>query len=262
MWSARWLVVLAGACSFRLQDAPSDSPGVGSGDGARPPDARAADSAVPMVTFVHATAAAASQWNDSSPRTFQLSLSPTAGNLLALYFTFDGRVNLTNIDDTSGTTYTIVDSIEDGDNQQKAVTAYGTVAFTEPITITAHFDSGGCCSAMIVHELHGASAASPLDAHAGQFQGGSDGGTDGVTTGGVTTHAMNDYVFAGTSNSGNDGLSIDAGTGETTRETLVPSGGNPTSSEDRIVAAPSTAASTFTYTQSGNALTLEMAFKP
>jgi hypothetical protein len=260
--STRWLVTLAAAgCGFSARAVPDAA----SFDANVTRDTpRQTDGPPPMVTFVSSTSGAVMPWNTGViAYSMTLASNPGAGNLLAVYVTFDGRVNLSSITDSAGNAYTIVQAINDSSNQQKAVMAYARVAATGPDTIMASFDSGGCCNAMIVHELHGANAATPLDTHAGQVQANAGTATDGVTTGAATSQGQYNYVFAATSNSTNTGgLVISAGTGQTLREKLVPPGGNPTSSEDRIVAAPGAVASTFTFSKNGAALTLEMAFRP
>jgi hypothetical protein len=252
------------ACDFHTPHLAGDAPTPDARSDA-PIDVSAIDAPpVPMVTFVHSTSGSSSPWN-TGVTSFGLPLSqdPVAGDVVAVYLTHDGRVTLNSFTDNMNDTYSIVQFIIDNSNQQKAVMAYARVAASGPLTITANFSSAGCCNTMIVHELHGANATTPLDTHAGQLQTGVATTTDAVTTGTATTHANNEYVFAATSDSSNaGGQKINPGTGETPREVQNPSMGNPSFSEDRVVAAPGSIASTFTFVKSGNALSLEMMFQP
>jgi hypothetical protein len=257
-WSA--LLVVAG-CSFT----PAAGAGDASVDGKPGPDMFVFHDAPPaMVRFIASTSGAVAPWGNAVVSYgLPLSPDPVGGDVLAVYLTFDGRVNLMSLADSAGNTYAIVQSITDSTNQQKAVVAWARVAGTGATTVTPTFDNNGCCNAIIVHELRGVSTATPLDDHAGQFQSSTGTGTDAVSSGNATTHVPYAYLFAGTTNSSNTGgESISPGTGETVREALKPPSGNVTSSEDRVVAAPGQVASTFTFSKSGTALTLEMAFEP
>src|SRR5262249_17531340 len=156
---------------------------------------------------------------------------------------------------------TVVQSVTDGNSFQKSSVAYVVSGFSGAATVRVNLDASVCCRAMIVHELHGVDPASPLDVHAGQIQSSPGTAPDAVTSGGVMRSAARDYIFGATSNSnGVTMMTITGGHGETLRESFKIPNGNTTASEDRIQLAPASAASTFTFSNNGPALTLEMAF--
>lgn len=83
-----------------------------------------------------------------------------------------------------------------------------------------------------------------------------------MTSGAFAITGAGDYVFGATSNSSHeDPQTIAAGGGATVREVIPASSGNATITEELILTAPGTLASTFTYTKNGTSLTMALAFK-
>jgi hypothetical protein len=184
--------------------------------------------------------------------------------VIAVYVSFADGASLSQVTDSLHNTYTILDSVDDGNDSQKAATAYAVATASGPDMVTAMLSSSQCCRVILLHEISGVDASSPLDGHAALEQDAAPTNPDGVTSGSAMLLAAGDYVFAATSDGANtDGQMISAGTGETLR--LIPAipNGNPTVSEDEIQQAAGSVTSTFTFSQSGGrSLTAEMAFKP
>src|SRR5229473_6651810 len=192
-----------------------------------------------------------------------------AGNLIAVYVTYDGTGTLNSVTDSLGNTYTIVQTISDGTHVQKSATAYAKNIAGGANTVTAPFASAICCRLIIAHEITGADTAAPLDGglgvgFSGQVQAAPGNGANAVTSGNMTTVTNGDYIFGATSDSsGLTTQTISAGTGETIRVNSSGATGNATASEEKIQATAGAVASTFTFNvTAGTSLTMQMAFKP
>jgi len=192
-----------------------------------------------------------------------------AGNLIAVYVTYDGTGTLNSVTDSLGNTYTIVQTLSDGTHVQKSATAYAKNIAGGANTVTATFASAICCRLIIAHEITGADTAAPLDGglgvgFSGQLQAAPGNGANAVTSGNMTTVTNGDYIFGATSDSsGLTSQTISAGTGETVRVNSSGATGNATASEENIQATAGAVASTFTFNvTAGTSLTMQMAFKP
>jgi hypothetical protein len=264
---------LAAGCSFAHGTAPTGSgvndgaPGGGSDATGQPRDALVFHDAPPppQVTFVQATSGVPSSWNSTSPNKITASFASAvaAGDTIVVYVTYDDRQNLSSITDSSNNTYTIVASLDDSSMQQAAAVGYAANVAAGTPTITAKLGGGACCSVVIAHELAGASTTAPFDvasAHKGSISGGTADNASTNTSGAIA--GAGEYVFAATTDTDNTGgQAITAGTGETLREHPA-TGGNPVTSEDKLAPASGPVASTFTFAQSGESLSIEAVFKP
>nr|HEX4315719.1 hypothetical protein [Kofleriaceae bacterium] len=220
---------------------------------------RPLDAPPPAITFVQ-SASAEPGW-DSDGDSVAVPVTGThAGDLLAVYATAENTV--TSVTDDAGDVFAMAVTSGSVDGQKSAAYYAATIAGGD-VTVTAHFGDS-CCRAIVVHEIAGASATSPLDQDNGTIQKGVGTGTDEVASSALTL-AAGDYVFAGTSDANNRGNQVvDAGTGFTRREHFDNAGtnGNATATEDAIVGAAGSARATFTMEQSGaDTLTLMIAFK-
>ena len=258
--------VAVAACNFTTNQAAIDASGSGRPidaahlDAPRPPDAPGP----PMVKLVQTASNGELPWNnDGMTITATLPQPSAAGDLLAIYVSFEGSTSLASVTDDQSDPYTIVQTLTDSGDGQKSATAYAANVPAGVTTIVANLAQSKCCRLIVVHELRGVDPATPLDNYSGQHQSSTGTDTDGVTTGPMTTTSANDYIFAVTSNSSNDnGQAITVGTNETLQVVLLPSKGNPAVSEDQIQAVPGPISSTFTYSTDGSALTQQMAFRP
>jgi hypothetical protein len=266
---SRALVVAAcavAACNFTTNGAAIDASGSGRTidaahlDGPRPPDAPGPR----MVKLVQTAANGELPWNDNgSTITATLSQPSAAGDLIAIYVSYEGSTSLASVTDDQNDAYTIVQTVDDSGNTQKSSTAYAENVAAGVTTIVAKLAQSKCCRLIVAHELRGTDPAAPLDGFSGQHQSSSGTNPDGVSTGRMTTTGTGDYIFAVTSNSSNEGgQAITAGSSETMRIELMPTDGNPACSEDQIQGGPGDVTSTFTYAADGDALTQQMAFKP
>jgi hypothetical protein len=266
--SLAWIALALAGCSFAQGYSATDDAA------ARSPDAKQAPSpdgskVVPDATippgFVQGFASSSSPWSSSSDSiAAQLTQNVTAGDVIAVYVSFADGASLSKVTDSLANTYTLLDSVDDGHDQQRAATAYAVATASGPDTVTAKLSGSQCCRVILVHEISGVDKAAPLDGHAALEQDSAPTNPDGVTSGSAMLLAAGDYVFAATSDGANTGgQMITAGTGEQLR--LVPAipNGNPTVSEDEIQQAAGSVTSSFTFSQSGGrSLTAEMAFKP
>jgi hypothetical protein len=265
--------LVAAGCQFVAGDATPDA--ARSTDGPRAldggttshdagHDATPVDAAPPEVTFVQGTGTVNANWSSGGgDLTLSLPAPVGSGNAIAVFVSWADTGGLDSITDSLGNTFTVAGNVDDGDQQQEASVAYATEVTGGSDTITAHFNSSPCCRILIAHEVAGASATAPDAGHAGQVQGSTGTGQNAVTSTFATAGA-GDYVFGVTTNTaGTGGQTISEGTGETMRETLIPSGnGNATAAEDRVVPGDGSAASTFTFGKSARALTIELVLQP
>ncbi len=265
MRAALWFVAIAG-CSFSPSDAkPNDAPAGTRSDApsslqhdAAPHDAFA------DISLVQIASGVANPWGDSASTISAAFPAPIAqGDLVAVFVTYAGNTNVQTIADDAGNSYTKLEDIEDGGDTQKSATGYGVATAAGATAITVTFADSKCCRLLIAHELHGVDASQPLDAHSSHEDDNAKTSPDGVTSDSMTTSSDRDYVFAATSNASNeDGEVISAGTGMQLRANPPVGDGNPTASEDLIQVTRGAIASTFTYSSSGAALTMQMAFRP
>ncbi len=260
----RLLVVLAAAgCGFDPSVAGPDGAELDGHATTSHDDASSSDALV-GVTFVQAASGFASPWSSSSSSIVAtFSNATAAGDLIAVYVSYAGNTSVQGVSDSLGNSYTVVDTVDDGDDTQKSSTAYAKNIAAGTDTVTVKLDGSVCCRVVIVHELGGADPAAPLDAHSGHEEGSTGTSSNAVTSGTMTTTSDHDYIFAGTSDGkAASGQHITAGTGFELRATPAISNGNATVSEDATQAAHGAMTSAFTFAASGNALTLQMAFKP
>ena len=254
------------ACNFTTNEAAIDANGSGRPidaahiDGARPPDAPGPR----MVSLVQTASHGEVPWNnDGSTITATLAQPSAAGDLIAIFVSYEGSTSLASVTDDQNDTYTIVQTVNDSGNTQKSSTAYAENVSAGVTTIVAKLAQSKCCRLIVAHELRGTDPAAPLDGFSGQHQSSSSTNPDGVATGPMTTTGTYDYIFAVTTNSSNEsGQAITAGSSATVRVELMPTDGNPACSEDQIQVAPGDVSSTFTYSADGSALTQQLAFKP
>jgi hypothetical protein len=221
-------------------------------------------SADTSVSVVQTASIASSPFGmEESSVTLPLPTPIGAGNLLAVFVSYADGVTLTSVTDNLGNTFKLVRTVDDMPHSQAATTAYAQNTKAGVDSVTANFNGLTCCRSVIVHELHGADTIAPLDGNSARLQTGAGTGTDSVTSGQMFTQSPRDYIFAASTNSdGVTGQTISAGTGFSRREILTPSAGNSTVSEDENVNAPGSVSSTFTYSNNGASLTMQMAFRP
>jgi hypothetical protein len=234
-------------------DAPRDARGDASdaGDDA-PPSA-------PHLVQSASTASPAGQMAGSL--SLDLPAAVAMGDLLAVFVSYDSGATLTSVSDDRGNIFTIANSVADATNSQIATMAFAKNIKGGSGKVHANFSGPICCRILIVHEVAGVNTLAPFDGFAGMLQTSPGTGTDAVSSSPLATTRAPDYMFAVTTNS-NDlpGQSITAGTGFTKRESLTPTGGNATLSEDMLVSVPGASSATFTYSMNGPALTAAMAF--
>jgi hypothetical protein len=260
-------IALVAGCSFTAGDiAPADA--THTADVRRPPqpDAMMAmPDAKKGPAFVQGAANSSMSWSSNGATiAAQLTVDVTAGDVIAVYVSYSEGASVMSVKDSLDSAYTVLDTIDDSHNQQMASTAYAVATASGSNTVTVTLTGSVCCRVILVHEISGLNAADPLDGHAALEQDSVPTSPDGVTSGSAMTAMAGDYIFAATSDAANaGGQTIAAGTGETLR--LVPAvpQGNPTVSEDELLATEGTVISTFTFSQSGGrSLTGEIAFKP
>jgi hypothetical protein len=266
--SVAW-VVLAG-CRFASNTGP-DAAAPTHDDAARMPDgavihhdALPPDAAAPAVTFVQGAGTVSSSWGDGGDSlALAMPAAVGSGDAIAVFISWADTGNLDSVTDSFGNAFTIVNTVDDGDQQQEAAVAYAQGVIGGSDTITAHFSDEPCCRIVLAHEARGASATAALAGNAGQLQTGPGSGVDAVTSS-AGSAGSGDYVFGVTTNTaGTSGQTITAGTDELMRELMIPSGnGNPTAAEDREVAGAGSAASTFTYAKNARGITLELVLQP
>ena len=210
----------------------------------------------------------AASWNNSGSTIVASFASPLAvGDDLAIYITYADSGTIKTIADDAGNQYTKLDDIDDGDNSQKSATAYGVVVTPEATQLTVTFDNGPCCRVVIAHELRGVDTTTPIDGHSFNQDDSEKATPNGVVATSsnsmMTTTIDRDYIFAATSNSNNSNNEvISAGTGMQLVADPPVGNGNPTASEDSIQVTHGPTVSTFTYSQNGAGLTMQMAFRP
>jgi len=192
-----------------------------------------------------------------------LTRNVKAGNLIAVYVAWTNTTDtLSSVTDSLGNTYTLVQNPTTLGAQGRAAGAYAQNILGGPCTVTATFSPGAFSArTIIVREISGADAFSPLDGSAAQGQTDPGTGADAVTSGAITTTANGDYIFGATTDQGH-ASTLNPGTGFTGGESFTsPVGGR---SEDQIQGSAGSIAATFTNTNSPFAdfVTLIMAFKP
>jgi hypothetical protein len=253
------VAVIVGACAFRhgVEPARDDAP---MPDTARQPDSPStSDAGPPSVEFVQGSAGTDS-WNTSASTITGSLLGVTTGDLVVVYVTYATGGNPQGLSDGTSNSYSQITSIN-GPNSQSAALYYAEVVTGGDLTITASLAIGRCCRAMIVHELRGANAGSPVVGAATNQQSNPPTTANAVMSAALTTPGAGDYVLAITTDVNNiPNMVISAGTGEAARENPN-TGGNRMLSEDRH--GPGMAPSTFTFSQTnGTAMTIVSAFKP
>jgi hypothetical protein len=264
------LFVLAG-CRFAADAAPdaattaphADAPRASDGAVIHHDDAPP-DAAPPEVRFVQGSGTVNGNWNNGGgDLALALPAAVGSGDAIAVFISWADTGSLDSVTDSLGNTFAVVDTVDDGDQQQEGATAYAQDVVGGSDTITAHFSNSPCCRIVVAHEARGASTTAALAGHAGQLQSGPGTGSDAVTSS-AGSAGPGDYVFGVTTNTaGTSGQTITAGTDETMRELMIPSGeGNPTASEDCEVSGGSSAASTFTYGKDARGITLELVLQP
>jgi hypothetical protein len=260
------LFVAIAGCSF----SPSDASAIDATSGARS-DAPATlrdDAGTPDafagISLVQIASGVANPWGDGASTIAASFPAPIAqGDLVAVFVTYAGNTTVQTIADDAGNSYTKLEDIDDGGDTQKSATGYGVAVAAGATAITVTFADSKCCRLLIAHELHGVAASQPLDAHSSHEDDNAKASPDAVTSDSMTTSSDRDYIFAATSNASNeDGEVISAGTGMQLRANPPVGDGNPTASEDLIQVTHGAFASTFTYSSSGAALTMQMAFRP
>lgn len=265
------VVLLATGCSFRAGLSPSDAPS----DVRRPidagsaiaidaaPDAEMIDAPPTGIHFVQGSGSFSMPWNTNS-QTLDLTFGSTvaAGDVIAVYFSYDTSSSLDQLTDSAGDTYHTVET-NGGADGQASLAAWALAGSSGPLTITAKMNNGDCCLVLFAHEIAGVDTANPVDDHHSHSQNSFSTGTDDVTSQNLNGHA-GDYLFGGTTDpSPTDVPAIAAGTGFTLRvdPSVTALGANPTATEDMIVPATASVATTFTFAE-GAAITIGVAFSP
>jgi hypothetical protein len=269
----RRVVFVLAAVGCRFADNPAKPDASAPGDAPRPIDGAIAhdaphdtppDAAPPEVTFVQGSGTVNSNWGNGGD-TLALTMPDAigSGDAIAVFVSWADQGSLGSITDSLGNTFTVVKTVDDGNQNQEGAVAYAQDVIGGSDTITAHFGSSPCCRVLLAHEVRGASISSAAGSATGQVQTAGN-GSNAVTSTFVDA-GSGDYVFGvSTDVAGTTNQTIAAGTDETLRESLLPGGGNgnATASEDRVVTGSGSAASTFTYGKSGEQITLELVLKP
>ena len=148
----------AAACNFTTNQAAIDASSSGRPidaahlDGPRPPDAARPRT----VALVQTAANGELPWNgNGSTITATLAQASRAGDLIAIYVSFEGSTSLASVTDDQSDAYTIVQTVDDSGNGQKSSTAYAENVAAGVTTITAHLAQSKCCRLIVAHELSG-----------------------------------------------------------------------------------------------------------
>lgn len=218
-----------------------------------------AGTVVIVPAFVQGVPSGSCQAFSGTTATCTFSSSVTGGNTIiggTNYFggsspTISGIADNCNTGATSNT-YATVDTLSG------VSTFWAHVgATTATCTVTITFTSALSQARIILHEVSGITATTPVDGHTIQAQTGPGTGTNAVTSGSITTASSGDYIFGFTTDT-TSSPTVTAGTGYTIRET---SSGN-LSSEDQVQNSAGAIAATFTQPNSGdNFITAIVAFK-
>jgi hypothetical protein len=165
-------------------------------------------------------------------------------------------ITLTSITGCGGT-FTLVKNPTTG-GSQRAAGFYAANIAGGSCVVTATFSGAVTSKWIVVHEVSGIIASSPLDGSGLRYQSSPGRSANAVSSRSITTSTAGDYIFAATSDFGNN-ATYTPGSGFTGRFF----GNQGLRSEDRILAAAGAVSGTFTssanHTQN---LTLVMAFKP
>lgn len=272
MWGGSCALALAiawacCACSFRPglvapADSSTDSPSV---DASRVVDAAIDTPPLSPIVLVQATSGIGTPWGGAGNSVASAPITTTAGNLLAAYIVYSAATSIQAITDDAGDTWTVLDTVVDGTNHQKASIAYASNVVGGLVSVSVRFHQTECCRMIIVHEISGASTSDPVDVFGHEHQKDPSTASDSVASGTVVTTAPGDYVFAGTADSANvSGQTIAAGTEATLRAgySNASTGGDSAATEDWTAPGVGPITSTFTFSQSNGAtLTMQMALK-
>ena len=206
--------------------------------------------------------ASISEFSSDTTDAVTFTRSVKAGNLIAVYVAWTNTTDtLSSVTDSLGNTYTLVQNPTSW-GYGRAAGAYAKNILGGACAVTATFSPGAFSArTIIVREISGADAFSPLDGSAAQGQTNPGIGIDTVTSGAITTTANGDYIFAATTDQG-QASTLNPGTGFTGGASFTsPVGGR---SEDQIQSAAGSIAATFTNASSAfaNFMTLMIVFKP
>lgn len=137
----------------------------------------------------------------------------TSGNAVIACVSWGTPGNTVSVADTQGNIYTLIDSYTNTINTQRSECYYARniVGGTTP-TVTATFSGLSVWRALVMHEISGVSATSPLGGHRVQIQDAPPSTADGATS---ATDAVTNgsYVMGFSSLDGTSGSTATAGTG-------------------------------------------------
>jgi hypothetical protein len=184
--------------------------------------------------------------------------SNTTGNLIAVaVWWVSTTITLNSVTDSQGNTYTLVGSSTQGNGASAQLAYAKNITGGSAITVTAHF-SGSTSGAVVIHEVSGADASSPLVSSNGQYQNSPGTGTDAISSGALSFSGSNNYVFGAAFDDNGNNTVFTKGTGFNQRVSGN-LGSNPYMSEDAIQTQPATFT---TNVGASKYLTIGMAFKP
>jgi len=185
--------------------------------------------------------------SSSSSTTHTITITPSAGSALALFFQWWAQTGatVTQVTDDQGGSWTVLDHGFVSAGSDKGATAYmqNATAATRVITITLSV-AAGFKGARVV-EITGAKTSGVLDGHAVNPQSGIGTTADALTSGPMTTSGAPAMVV-GFCLEDNNSLSINAGTGFTGGTQTWQSDSQTTKSEWKRVTSGTSQAATFT----------------
>src|SRR6266478_1297801 len=187
----------------------------------------------------------------------------TANDAIAVFCVWESlSQTLNSVTDTQGNIFTIVNNPTTG-RYGRAAMAYAIARSTGGDTVSCNLSTASMGKSIIIHEISGVNASTPLDGQKLNVQNSPGGGANAVTSGSITTTVNGDYVLGFTFNDSSNQADWNAGAGYTKRQDLQVQS-YATASEDAVQTLSGSVAATFTATAAtfGDFITGIMAFRP
>src|SRR6266446_5486764 len=201
-------------------------------------------------------------YNTSSAST-KFPSNVTVNDAIAVFCVWESlSQTLNSVTDTQGNLFTIVNNPTTG-RYGRAAMAYAIARSTGGDTVSCNLSTASMGKSIIIHEISGVNASTPLDGQKLNVQNSPGGGANAVTSGSITTTVNGDYVLGFTFNDSSNQADWNAGAGYTKRQDLQVQS-YATASEDAVQTLSGSVAATFTATAAtfGDFITGIMAFRP
>ncbi len=187
----------------------------------------------------------------------------TANDAIAVFCVWESlSQTLNSVTDTQGNIFTIVNNPTTG-RYARAAMAYAIARSTGGDTVSCNLSTASMGKSIIIHEIRGVNASTPLDGQKLNVQNSPGGGANAVTSGSITTTVNGDYVLGFTFNDSSNQADWNAGAGYTKRQDLQVQS-YATASQDKVQTLSGSVAATFTATAAtfGDFITGIIAFRP